>query len=47
MMSKLTLSDLNVILYHCEAEERVISGFGSYNVPDYGPLVYTGLQGKM
>ncbi|KAF6018830.1 AGL [Bugula neritina] len=45
MMSKLTLSDLNVILYHCEAEESVISGFGSYNVPDYGPLVYAGLQG--
>lgn len=43
----LNLTDLNFILYRCEPEERD-SSFGKdgvYNVPNYGPLVYAGLQG--
>ena len=45
--SNLDLVDLNFILYRCEAEERDSSGGedGVYALPDYGPLVYAGLQG--
>ncbi|XP_067951516.1 glycogen debranching enzyme-like [Watersipora subatra] len=45
MMSKLTLADVNALLYHCDAEEKSITGFGCYGIPNYGPLVYAGLQG--
>ncbi|KAL9121856.1 MAG: hypothetical protein Q9187_001585 [Circinaria calcarea] len=43
----LSLVDLNFVLYRCDEEERDFSGGkdGVYNVPNYGPLVYAGLQG--
>ncbi|KAI9367985.1 glycogen debranching enzyme [Aspergillus egyptiacus] len=45
--SEMNLIDLNFALYRCEAEERDSSGgqHGVYNIPNYGPLVYAGLQG--
>ncbi|KAL2351634.1 hypothetical protein BJ546DRAFT_253278 [Cryomyces antarcticus] len=45
--SQCDLTDLNFVLYRCEPEERD-SSFGSdgvYAIPNYGPLVYAGLQG--
>jgi glycogen debranching enzyme len=46
-MSELTLTDLNVLLYRCEGEERDLSKGqdGAYGVPGYGSLTYCGLQG--
>lgn len=43
----LDLYDLNAILYRCEPEERDFSGGseGTYNIPNYGNLVYGGLEG--
>ena len=43
----LSLTDLNGLLYRCEAEERDSSGGadGVYDIPDHGRLVYAGLQG--
>ena len=45
--SRLGLVDLNFVLYRCDAEERDSSSGqdGVYGVPNYGPLVYAGLQG--
>lgn len=45
--SDLDLVDLNFVLYRCEVEERDYSDGqdGVYNIPNYGPLVYAGLQG--
>ncbi|KAK9431500.1 hypothetical protein V1505DRAFT_56979 [Lipomyces doorenjongii] len=45
----LDLIDLNVILYRCDGEERDSSDGrdGVYVVPNFGPLVYAGLQGFM
>ncbi|KAL4999294.1 hypothetical protein BDV10DRAFT_165128 [Aspergillus recurvatus] len=45
--SELNLIDLNFVLYRCDAEERDSSAGqdGVYNIPNYGPLVYAGLQG--
>ncbi|KAK4992236.1 bifunctional 4-alpha-glucanotransferase/amylo-alpha-1,6-glucosidase [Elasticomyces elasticus] len=42
-----SLTDLNFILYRCEPEERDSSNGkdGVYAIPNYGPLVYAGLQG--
>uniref|UniRef100_A0A8D0HDZ7 Glycogen debranching enzyme n=1 Tax=Sphenodon punctatus TaxID=8508 RepID=A0A8D0HDZ7_SPHPU len=44
--SKLTLADLNQLLYRCEAEEQEDGG-GCYNIPNWTPLKYAGLQGLM
>ncbi|KAL1956161.1 hypothetical protein VTO42DRAFT_7596 [Malbranchea cinnamomea] len=45
--SSLDLIDLNIVLYRCDAEERDSTNgqSGVYNVPNFGPLVYAGLQG--
>jgi glycogen debranching enzyme len=42
-----TLTDLNFILYRCDAEELDASDGkdGTYNIPGHGKLVYAGLQG--
>ncbi|XP_053549692.1 glycogen debranching enzyme isoform X1 [Bombina bombina] len=44
--AKLTLADLNQVLYRCEAEEQEDGG-GCYSVPNWSPLKYAGLQGMM
>ena len=43
----LGLKDLNFILYRCDSEERDMSQGqdGVYSIPNYGALVYAGLQG--
>ncbi|XP_035512003.1 glycogen debranching enzyme, partial [Morone saxatilis] len=46
IMSRLTLADMNMLLYRCDAEEREDGG-GCYNVPAWLPLNYGGLQGLM
>lgn len=48
IVSRMSLSDLNRALYRCEQEERDESSgaVGVYDIPGYGPLVYSGLQGK-
>lgn len=45
LLAALDLSDFNVLLYRCDAEERDAGGGGVYDVPGHGPLVYAGLQG--
>ncbi len=45
VIAPMTFNDLNTILYKCEEEEKDFSGFGSYNIPNYGTVVYAGLQG--
>nr|XP_055058383.1 glycogen debranching enzyme isoform X1 [Misgurnus anguillicaudatus]XP_055058385.1 glycogen debranching enzyme isoform X1 [Misgurnus anguillicaudatus]XP_055058386.1 glycogen debranching enzyme isoform X1 [Misgurnus anguillicaudatus] len=44
IMSKLTLADLNVLLFRCDAEEKEDGG-GCYNIPGWKSLKYGGLQG--
>ncbi|XP_039208206.1 glycogen debranching enzyme isoform X2 [Crotalus tigris] len=44
--SKLKLADLNQILYRCDAEEQEDGG-GCYDIPNWTPLKYAGLQGIM
>lgn len=48
-MSSLDLVDLNVILHRADGEERDATGGndGVYSIPDYGKLVYCGLEGWM
>lgn len=43
----LDLYDLNAIMYRCEPEERDFSygQEGTYSIPNYGNLVYAGLEG--
>lgn len=41
----MSFNDLNTVLYKCEEEEKDFSGFGSYNIPSFGCVVYAGLQG--
>ncbi|RMJ11680.1 hypothetical protein BHE90_012971 [Fusarium euwallaceae] len=45
--NELSLSDLNYLMYRCEAEERAESDGrdGVYDIPGHGKLVYAGLQG--
>ncbi|KAG1474093.1 hypothetical protein G6F56_000561 [Rhizopus delemar] len=48
VVSDLRLLDCNVVLYRCGNEEySATSGDGVYNIPNYGELVYAGLQGFM
>ena len=42
----LNLLDLNYILYRCREEELSEYGTDVYDIPDYGPLPYAGLQGN-
>lgn len=44
--NELSLSDLNFLLYRCEAEERAASDGrdGVYDIPGHGKLVYAGIQ---
>ncbi|KAM5160944.1 LOW QUALITY PROTEIN: glycogen debranching enzyme-like [Callospermophilus lateralis] len=44
--SKLTLTELNQILYRCESEEQEDDG-GCYDIPNWSSLKYAGLQGLM
>ncbi|KAJ2808305.1 bifunctional 4-alpha-glucanotransferase/amylo-alpha-1,6-glucosidase [Coemansia guatemalensis] len=44
-VSELSLGDLNIALYRCDAEERDTIGNGTYNVPELGLLPYCGIQG--
>ncbi|KAF4500951.1 Glycogen debranching enzyme [Fusarium agapanthi] len=45
--NELSLTDLNFLMYRCEAEERAESDGrdGVYDIPGHGKLVYAGLQG--
>ena len=43
-VSKLSLLDFNMLLYHSEGEEMELGG-GLYDIPGYGKTVYAGLQG--
>lgn len=46
IISKMSLSDLNRALYRCDQEERDEGyGFNTYNIPNFGSMVYAGLQG--
>lgn len=47
IISKMSLADLNRALFRCDKEERDEGyGFDTYNIPNYGFMVYAGLQGK-
>uniref|UniRef100_A0A3P9IX22 Glycogen debranching enzyme n=1 Tax=Oryzias latipes TaxID=8090 RepID=A0A3P9IX22_ORYLA len=46
LMSKLTLADMNILLFRCESEEQEDGG-GSYSIPGWEGLKYAGLQGLM
>lgn len=46
IISKLDLLDLNRALYRCDQEERDMgNGNGTFDIPNFGPLVYSGTQG--
>nr|CAI5828955.1 unnamed protein product [Callosobruchus analis] len=48
IISKMQLSDLNRALYRCDQEEKDEGfGFDTYNIPNFGSMVYAGLQGFM
>lgn len=44
IMSKLSLADMNVLLFRCDAEEQEDGG-GCYGIPGWESLKYAGLQG--
>ncbi|MCJ8740307.1 hypothetical protein PDJAM_G00057350 [Pangasius djambal] len=44
IVEKLTLADLNVLLFRCDEEEKEDGG-GCYNIPGWTTLKYGGLQG--
>ncbi|KAK0522150.1 bifunctional 4-alpha-glucanotransferase/amylo-alpha-1,6-glucosidase [Tilletia horrida] len=48
-MAELDLTDLNVVLYRADGEERDVSDGqdGTYEIPGHGKLVYCGLEGWM
>ncbi|XP_041659129.1 glycogen debranching enzyme isoform X1 [Cheilinus undulatus] len=46
LMSKLTLADLNVLLFRCDSEEQEDGG-GCYSIPGWESFKYAGLQGLM
>lgn len=47
IVSKMLLADLNRALYRCDKEERDEGfGFDTYNIPNFGFMVYAGLQGN-
>ncbi|XP_026882893.2 amylo-alpha-1, 6-glucosidase, 4-alpha-glucanotransferase a isoform X3 [Electrophorus electricus] len=46
IIEKLTLADMNVLMFRCEAEEKEDGG-GCYNIPGWTSLKYAGLQGLM
>ncbi|XP_058498944.1 glycogen debranching enzyme isoform X2 [Solea solea] len=46
LMSKLTLADLNFLLFRCDSEEQEDGG-GCYSIPGWEKLKYGGLQGLM
>lgn len=45
IVSNFDLVDLNHALYCCDAEERDLTGFAAYIIPDFCHLVYCGFQG--
>ncbi|KAM7344638.1 glycogen debranching enzyme isoform 4-T5 [Cochliomyia hominivorax] len=46
MAEKLDLTDMNRVLFSCDQEERDLGyGGAAYDIPDFGPIVYCGLQG--
>lgn len=47
IVRKMSLADLNRALYRCDKEERDEGyGFDTYNIPNFGFMVYAGLQGN-
>uniref|UniRef100_A0A673H322 Glycogen debranching enzyme n=1 Tax=Sinocyclocheilus rhinocerous TaxID=307959 RepID=A0A673H322_9TELE len=46
IMSKMTLADMNILMFRCDAEEKEDGG-GCYNIPSWKPLKYGGLQGLL
>lgn len=43
---KLDFTDLNRVLFTCNEEERDLGyGGAAYDIPNWGPIVYCGLQG--
>ena len=46
VVSKLSLVDLNIVLYRCDNEEKNGDiNTGVYDIPRFGRMVYCGLQG--
>nr|XP_022905345.1 glycogen debranching enzyme isoform X1 [Onthophagus taurus] len=46
VVNQMSLADINRALYRCDQEERDEGhNSGVYSIPNYGPLVYCGLQG--
>lgn len=47
-LAELDLVDLNVVLHRADGEEKdACGGDGVYAIPNYGSLVYCGLEGWM